>query len=80
MEDEGLDMLVQLACSALLLPGLSSHKGAVNCLNAMEPPNLLKRLDGEERRDLLQATAGFFMASESSASEHGQRAGLRTKT
>ena len=70
MEDADWDMVKRLAWSALFLPGLPCHQGAVNCLKAMEPTNLFKCLDEGERRILRQATEGFFMASESSASEH----------
>ena len=79
MEDDDWDMVVQMAWSVLLLPELSrDYGGAVNCLKAMSPPRLFQCLSREQRRTLREATEGFF--TDSGASEHGKREGLRAKT
>ena len=49
MEEEDWDTVRLLAWTALLLPGLSNHRGAVNCLNDMGPPGFFTCLAAEER-------------------------------
>ena len=68
-----------LTWSALTLPTQVLHKGAINCLQKMAPPEMFQCLDPEERKILRTATADFF-AADTSASEHGKEAGLCANT